>query len=140
MKTKKVVLALLFVLFSNFDGFSQDKELIGKTLETYFDGWQTGDAVKLDKVLHQTCQLKNVTNNQVKVIDRKTYLSWFELHPKLENTEGKIINIDITGSVASAKSVIETPEMLITDYFNLLKVNNEWFIVDKVYNRVEKKK
>lgn len=140
MKTKKVLLALLFVLFSNFEGFSQDKELIGKTLETYFDGWQTGDAVKLDKVLHQTCQLKNVTNNQVKVIDRKTYLSWFELHPKLENTEGKIINIDITGSVASAKSVIETPEMLITDYFNLLKVNNEWFIVDKVYNRVEKKK
>jgi hypothetical protein len=140
MKTKKVLLALLFVLFSNFNGFSQDKELIGKTLETYFDGWQTGDAVKLEKVLHQTCQLKNVTNNQVKVIDRKTYLSWFEPHPKLENTEGRIINIDITGSVASAKSVIETPEMLITDYFNLLKVNNEWFIVDKVYYRVEKKK
>jgi hypothetical protein len=61
------------------------------------------------------------------------------LHAKPENTGGRIINIDITGNTAAAKCVIETPKMLITDYFNLLKENDQWYIVDKIYSRTEKK-
>lgn len=140
MKTKKTLLVLLVVLFSNIDAKSQDKAQIEKTLETYFDGWQTGDTLKLGKVIHLTCKLKNVKANQVEVIERKAYLSRFELHPKAENTGGKIINIDITGNTAAAKCVIETPKMVITDYFNLMKVNEQWYIVDKIFSRAEKNK
>ena len=139
MKTKRTLLAFLVVLFSNINANSQDKAQIEKTLETYFDGWQTGDTLKLGKVIHLTCKLKNVKANQVEVIDRKTYLSRFELHPKAENTGGKILTIDITGNTAAAKCQIETPKMLITDYFNLMKVNDQWYIVDKIFNRSEKK-
>ncbi|MCL9807007.1 nuclear transport factor 2 family protein [Flavobacterium amniphilum] len=139
MKTKRTVLALVAVLFSSINAQSQDKAQIEKTLETYFDGWQTGDTLKLGKVIHQTCKLKNIKENKVDVIDRKTYLSRFELHPKAENTGGKILNIDITGNTAAAKCQIETPKMLITDYFNLMKVNGQWYIVDKIFSRAEKK-
>lgn len=139
MKTKRTVLALVAVLFTSINAQSQDKAQIEKTLETYFDGWQTGDTLKLGKVIHPTCKLKNIKENKVDVIDRKTYLSRFELHPKAENTGGRIINIDITGNTAAAKCQIETPKMLITDYFNLMKVNDQWYIVDKIFCRAEKK-
>ena len=139
MKTRRTLLALVALFFSSINAQSQDKAQIEKTLETYFDGWQTGDTLKLGKVLHITCKLKNVKANQVEVTDRKTYLSRFELHAKPENTGGRIINIDITGNTAAAKCVIETPKMLITDYFNLLKENDQWYIVDKIYSRAEKK-
>jgi hypothetical protein len=140
MKTKKVLLALLLTLFSKVSTYSQEKEIIENTLKTYFDGWKTGDTIKLGKVIHATCKLKSIKEDKIQVIDRKTYLSRFELRPALPNTEGKILNIDVTGNSASVKSVIETPELLITDYFNLLKINNQWFIVDKIFFRATKTK
>lgn len=139
MKTKRILLALLVALFANINAYSQDKAKIEETLQTYFDGWQTGDTLKLGKVIHPTCKLKNLKDNKVEVIERKAYLSRFELHAKPENTGGKIINIDITGNTAAAKCVIETPKMLITDYFNLMKVNEQWYIVDKIFSRADKK-
>lgn len=139
MKTKGTFLVVLIAIFFSSTAQSQEKALIEKTIETYFDGWQTGDTLKLGKVIHATCRLKNVTDDQVQVIDRKTYLGRFELHPKQENTGGKIISIDITGNTAAAKCQINTPTMLITDYFNLLKIKDQWFIVDKIYSRAQSK-
>ncbi|WP_310557606.1 nuclear transport factor 2 family protein [Flavobacterium sp.] len=122
------------------DNLIQEKKLIEKTIETYFDGWMTGDSLKLGKTMHATCNLKNIKDNQVIVIDRKNYLGRFKLRPKIENTKGKIVTIDVTANIASAKCEIETPQRLFTDYFNMMKINNEWFIVDKISTNIEKGK
>ncbi|MBK8429451.1 MAG: nuclear transport factor 2 family protein [Lewinellaceae bacterium] len=37
-----------------------------------------------------------------------------------------------------AKYELETPKALFTDYFNLIKTNEGWFIVDKISTRVDK--
>ena len=90
--------------------------------------------------MHSTCNLKTIKDNEVVVIDRKSYLSRFKLRPKLENSFGRIISIDITGRVASAKCEIEIPERIFTDYFNMMKLNDEWYIVDKIStNRLKNK-
>ena len=44
-----------------------------------------------------------------------------------------------TENIASAKCELETGKALFTDYFNLVKTNDGWFIVDKVSTRVDKK-
>jgi hypothetical protein len=53
----------------------------------------TGDTLKLGKAMHKSCSLKIIKDNNVQLIDRKTYLSRFKLHEKPANTEGKIIDI-----------------------------------------------
>ena len=70
----------------------------------------------------------------------ENYLSRFKLRQKLENTSCRIINIDITGNIAAAKCQIETPKLLFTDYFNMMKLKNEWYIIDKISANVDKTK
>jgi|GEM_PF-1710506 len=117
-----------------------DKNLITQSIETYFDGWMTGDTLRIGKVMHSSCNLKNIKENQVVIIDRKSYLSRFKLRPKLENSSGKIISIDITGNIAAAKCEIEIPERIFTDYFNMMKLNDKWYIVDKISTSISKSK
>ncbi len=108
-----------------------EKARITNTIETYFEGWMTGDTSKLGEAMHATCQLKNVKENKVLVFDRATYLGFFEPRQRRENCSGRIIEIDVTSNIASAKCEIETPERLYTDYFNLMKIEDKWYIVDK---------
>ena len=111
---------------------TQDEKLIKEKIHMYFDGWMTGDTLKLGRAMQMTCQLKNVIDDKVKVFDRATYLGFFKPRPRKQNTEGRILKIDVTGNIGSAKCEIETPEMLFTDYFNLMRLGEEWFIVDKI--------
>ena len=110
----------------------KDEQLIRQKIEMYFEGWLTGDTLKIGRAMHSTCKLKNIKEGKVVVFDRAKYLSFFKPRPKLENAGGKIINIDITANIASAKCELETKTKLFTDYFNLMKVKDEWFIVDKI--------
>lgn len=110
---------------------NDEKALISNTIETYFEGWMTGDTTLLGRAMHSTCQLKNVKEDKVLEFDRSTYLGFFKPRPRRENSGGRIIEIDVTGNIASAKCEIETPERLYTDYFNLMKIKDKWYIVDK---------
>lgn len=110
----------------------KEEALIRQTIETYFEGWMTGDATKLGKAMHTTCQLKNVKDNEVLIFDRAKYLGFFKPRPRRENAGGRIISINITNDIAAAKCEIFTADRLYTDYFNMMKINDEWYIVDKI--------
>lgn len=137
MKIASIVMTLLFlsnVLLSGQDEIVSidEKKLIKNTIETYFEGWMTGDTSKLGAAMHQTCQLKNVKEDEVLIFDRATYLGFFSPRPRRVNSSGSIVDINVTGNIASAKCKIETPERLYTDYFNMMKIKDKWYIVDKI--------
>ena len=46
----------------------------------------------------------------------------------------------MTGTAAVAKVVLDYPTIKFTDYFTLLKVNGEWKIINKIFNREMKPK
>lgn len=136
MKSISILLLLLILTPTILTGQHEivqtdEKALITNTIETYFEGWMTGDTSKLGEAMHATCQLKNVKEDKVLEFDRSTYLGFFKPRPRRENSGGKIIEIDVTGNIASAKCEIETPKRLYTDYFNLMKIKDKWYIVDK---------
>lgn len=134
------IFLLLTTISFESNAQQQEKNLITETIETYFDGWMTGDTLKIGKVMHSSCNLKNSKENQVVIIDRKSYLGRFKPHPKPENLFGRIITIDITGNIAAAKCEIEIPERIFTDYFNMMKLNDKWYIVDKISTNLAKTK
>jgi hypothetical protein len=104
----------------------------------YFEGWMTGDTAKVGKAMHSTCHLKFYRDNQFTDLSRAEYLSRFKPKAKEEGTYGRIMSLDITGNIASAKCELETPKALFTDYFNLIRMGDTWYIVDKISTRVDK--
>jgi hypothetical protein len=115
-----------------------DEMLIKETIQKYFDGWLTGDTALIGQAMHRTCHLKFNRDEKVVAINRNDYLSGFKPHERTPNAEGRLISLDITRTAASAKCEIERPNRLFTDYFNLLKIDGRWYIVDKISTSVSK--
>jgi aldose sugar dehydrogenase len=150
---KKVIFACFFSLIATFS-FAQlkdaeldvalistqpdEKKGIEATVQMYIDGWLTGDTTKVGKAMHTTCKLKYFRDGKFTEVNRTDYLSRFKPSARNPNAEGRIKMIDVTGNIATAKCELETPKALFTDYFNLIKVDDFWYIVDKVSTRVDK--
>jgi len=76
--------------------------------------------------------LKNIKDGDVTEFDRATYLGFFKPRERRTNAGGRIISIDITDNIAAAKCEIFTDKRLFTDYFNMMKIEDRWYIVDKI--------
>lgn len=136
-------IALIFSLVSAcFPARSQgpytEKQLIENTIGLYFDGWATGDTVKVGKAMHASCHLKNYREGKFTEYTRNQYLALFKPHSRPRNLETRIVSIDITNNMGSAKVEIGTEKDLFTDYFNLMKTDEGWVIADKVSTRTPK--
>ena len=119
---------------------SDDFVQIESVIQNYFDGWLTGDTILVGGAMHASCHLKYVADGKISIRDRTQYLSGFKPRPRLQNAEGRILAIDITRTAAEAKVELETENRLFTDYFNLLKENDRWYITDKVSTSISKEK
>ncbi|MEM1121153.1 MAG: nuclear transport factor 2 family protein [Bacteroidota bacterium] len=108
-----------------------DKALITQTINNYLEGWMTGDTTLIGGAMHATCQLKNVKDDEVLVFSRSKYLSFFKPRPRRENAGGSVLSIDITRDVAAAKCRIYTADRIYIDYFNMMRIDGRWYIVDK---------
>lgn len=135
----------LILLFFNANAQSSepvnDWLLIQKTLNLYLDGQATGDSVKVAKSFHDSWQLKYFADNKLNIVSKSQYIKGYKTPPyaRVANWSGRIVSIDITNNVASAKVEISTSKLLFTDYFNLMKTNEDWFIVDKISTRTPHK-
>ncbi|MFZ1304478.1 MAG: nuclear transport factor 2 family protein [Ferruginibacter sp.] len=108
------------------------------TIGYYFEGWATGDTGKIGKAMHNTCHLKSFRDGKFNDISRTEYLSRFKPRPRPEGLTTRIVALDITENIASAKTEIDTGKDVFTDYFNLIKTDEGWFIVDKIAVRKSK--
>jgi glucose/arabinose dehydrogenase len=136
MKKLLLLVSLCAVYFSaSSQNAPTERQLIESTIQLYFDGWATGDTVKLGKAMHASCHLKNYNNGKFIDYSRNHYLSLFKPHARPKNLITNIISIDITDNMGSAKVEISTERDLFTDYFNLMKTNKGWVIADKVSTR-----
>lgn len=138
--TKHLLLSALFCLtFVGLQAQTDEKTQIETLIKDfYFEGWMTGDTAKVGKAMHASCKLKYYRDNTFTEVSRADYLSRFKPRAKEAGTEGRIISLDITGNIASAKCELETPKAVFTDYFNLIRTSEGWYIVDKVSTRKDK--
>lgn len=137
------ILVFTFLLLSSSILKAQTTEVselqqVQTTIGHYFEGWATGDTGKLGKAMHSTCHLKSFRDGKFNDIPRAEYLSRFKPRPRPDGLTTRIVALDITENIASAKTEIDTGKDVFTDYFNLIKTNDGWFIVDKIAVRKSK--
>jgi len=131
---------LLILSISITSKAQTEREQASAVIELYFEGWATSDTVKVSKSMHPTCHLKYYRDSIFRDITKQEYISRFGKPKERDKTTiTRLEFLDITGNIAQAKTTIETDKGIFTDYFNLIKTKEGWFIVDKISAMANKK-
>ncbi len=117
---------------------SEDRQAIGQTIQTYFDGLYEGDADKLASIFHDTSALTFEQDGQLSVLTLSQWLTAVRERPapkaKGLARDDAILLIDQSGpTTALVKVHCQIPPRYFTDYLNLLKVGGQWKVAQKVF-------
>jgi hypothetical protein len=133
---KKNLLPLIVLLCIPFliAGFSleneTEKEDVRKAIESYFfKGKLESDEKLLREIIHEDYRLFNVHKGRLEKYVRANFFSW--LGGK-NDIKFKIDYIDVTQGVAAVKVTEDAGSLMWVDYFNLVKVDGKWWIIDEV--------
>ncbi len=119
----------------NSDDFAQ----IEKILVCYFEGLYRGDVNKLSSIFHNDAWLKSPHR-------RRSLQQWLQDVAKRESPESqgrsfdfRVLAIDLVQDQAFAKIYCPLFDFEYIDFLGLLKENNKWLIVNKMFTDIKPK-
>lgn len=112
---------------------------VAQAVNYYLEGGTNNDFETLKKAFHETATMKFIANGEEyrEVNAIEFFKKGMKPGPK-QNRKTRIVSVDIAGDAAFAKLEIEYPTFTFVDYMHLLKVDDEWKIVSKIFYRQEK--
>ncbi|HYH15442.1 MAG TPA: nuclear transport factor 2 family protein [Flavisolibacter sp.] len=113
-------------------------------VKTCLEHYMSGEGNRVEQAFHPSATMKFIDyqTGEFKDMPIADYIA----RVKTNSSSGaprpsrkiEIISMNIEGTAAQAKIKIETDKNILYDYMNLLKVNGEWKIVSKIFNRQDK--
>jgi len=136
--TKLYVLAIVSLILS-VTGIAQnktDEEGVRACLENYM----SGDGDRVEKAFHPTATMKYIDaqSGEFKDVPIADYIAKVKSNTSKLDRKIEIVALNIEGNAANAKIKIETDKAILYDYMNMLKINDEWKIVSKIFSRMSK--
>ncbi len=110
-------------------------EAIEATIRFYIEGARNGSGNEMKSAFHTDATIFGYIGEELFAGPIQKLFDWNDANGPASDLVAKVTNIDIIGSVASAR--VETENWTghkFTDFFNLLKVNGEWRIMNKVFH------
>ncbi|WP_422349022.1 nuclear transport factor 2 family protein [Flagellimonas sp.] len=111
-----------------------DYELIEQTLGYYMEGGSNRDFNTLKKAFHETATMKYITEEGYKEVNALEFFSGMKTGDRV-NRKNRIAEITVSGHAANARLELEYPDFTFVDFMNLLKIDGEWKIVNKIFYR-----
>ncbi len=120
---------------------SAEEAAVRAAIEHYFRGHATGQGEHFRKVFHTDSKLYAIRQDKFWSLTSEQYISGAPGKAPADEAKRKrtIESIDITGSAAIAKVVLDYPQVKFTDYMSMLKVDGTWMIVNKTFHAEPKK-
>jgi protease I len=116
-----------------------DEAAIRQTVQYYFDGGKNRDSVALRKAFHPDARMLFAKDGKLVVVPIGEYITRVAGSPakpgEVDSTTRRVTSVDVTGDAAIARVELGRPDMVITDYMSLLKVDDRWQIVNKIFTR-----
>jgi len=129
-----MVLSLSTNLFSQNSDYTQ----IEKTVSYYLVGGTNNDFETLKKAFHPNAKMKFIRGgNYTEVNALEFFKKAIKPGPK-QNRTSVVEQINIAGNAANARLRIDYHNFYFIDYMNLLKIDGEWKIVNKIFHRQNK--
>lgn len=113
-----------------------DEAEVRAALEHYLMGHATGDGQHFRLVFHPDSKLYFNRDGKFMTRTAEEYIAGAPGKPAEDEAQRKrrIVSVDVTGDAAQAKVELDYPAVVLTDYFNLLKVDGKWMIMNKIFN------
>lgn len=140
----KYFLSLLFIASTLFSFAQSDEEAVKQVVQSaYIDGIQNrGSVDDIRKGFHPSFTMLRLMDNQIKPLAIEEWITNIEKakkdnpNPPTSKTEGKFINVDVTGTNAVVKlELYRENKKVFTDYLVLYKFTEGWRIVSKSFFR-----
>jgi len=104
-------------------------------VERYLHGLKFNDTKDLEAAFWPDARLMFVKKDGS--IGQLTQQEWYKMFAGAEGKEEqgtlKILAVDVTDNAASVKVIETYPKSVYVDYLNLLHIDGEWRIVNKIY-------
>jgi hypothetical protein len=142
---KRTSILLMFVgpllLVSPAAAQETDVDLVKVPLNNYLRAQATGDPGFILKAFHPDTRITSLRNGKFTSLSVDEFARLFVGKPAPDEARRArtIESVDVTGTAAIAKIVLDYPAVRFVDYMSLLKVDGEWKIVNKSFH-VEPKK
>jgi hypothetical protein len=104
-------------------------------LEHYMQGHATGEGAHMRAAFAPEAQLFWIREGQLATRTSEEFAAGFrgQVAPDEAQRKRWIEGIHITGDAAVARVILDYPKVRFTDYMSLLKIGDEWKIVNKTY-------
>jgi hypothetical protein len=114
-----------------------DDKAVRAVIQQYFKGHATGDPAEMKKAFHPTAHVEGNRDGTFVSWTAEQYAANFTGKPAADEATRKrtIDRVDISGDAAMVSATLVHGATTFTDYFVLLKINNELKIANKVYSR-----
>jgi hypothetical protein len=112
-----------------------DESLIKKTIQYYINGAISGKGEDMKPAFHSEASIFGYIGDDLFSGPIKNLFDWIDENPAADELKANIVNIDIEGTVATVR--LESDNWSghkFTDLFTLLKLENEWKIMNKVFH------
>jgi hypothetical protein len=110
-------------------------------MDYYHEGHAKHDFSYYKEIFHDEWKLFYLDDKgKLQIVDKETYMSWYDPKDFDENViwETEFFYVDVTKTVASAKIRLECQRVKYIDYFNMMKINDKWWIVHKISHGTKK--
>ena len=113
-----------------------EEAAVRAAIEGYLRSHATGDGAHVRAVFHPQLRMLWVLNDTLASRTAQEYVSGFRGTPPADEAQRKrwISSVEVFGTAAAARVVLDYPNATFVDFFTLLKVSGEWKIVSKVFS------
>jgi hypothetical protein len=135
----KMYIVAIVALVASMTVVAQDKTdeaAVRACLEEYM----SGDGDRMEKAFHPSATMKYIDaqTNEFKDVPIAEFIARVKANTNKAQRKIEIVSTNIEGNAASGKIKIETGNVVMYDYMNMLKINGEWKIVSKIFSRMNK--
>ena len=120
-----------------------DIQRIRQTVQLYFEGMYHSDVDKLRKAFHPAAVLMGYYSGALAHIPLENWLEMVAARPApAQNGEAynmRLVSLDLTENAAAVKVKDWYLGLWFTDYLSLLKIEDKWVIVNKIFHHEPKK-
>ena len=139
----RILHVMLFMALAASPALAQadsEEGAVRAALEHYVLGHATGDGAHHAMVFHDGANLYWVRDGELATRTSADYIAGAPGEPAEDEAQRRreITMVDVTGDAAVAKVVLDYPDVILTDYMSLLKIDGEWKIVNKIFTREPK--
>ena len=142
MKPNNIKLGALVImsLILSVSGIAQDKTGEEAAVRACLENYMSGDGNRMEKAFHPSATMKYIDakTNEFKDVPIADFIARVKANTNKSERKIEIAALNIEGTAASGKIKIESGDVILYDYMNMLKIDGEWKIVSKIFSRTNK--